>query len=237
MSGPKSKPRAVRTPSRSERGSPSTGRPPSRRGRGDTDDPGPRGEEVARDGTRMDREFPDRAGYGGCNSRDALYVLDMSRGRPPRPWQKPVEWVNRDYPVTHPVHDHRRVARAADSRHHSTESRSARRPRVTPADTARPSSRSSRGRACSRAWLAPAGLAGLRRDDRAARPSSCSRPSRWWRASPRPCSVARRPSRRRSSCSSRSCCCSVRVRPPRRHEARARACRGLHVRSRSSPRS
>ena len=37
---------------------------------------GPRGEEVARDGTRMDQEFTNRTGYGGCNSRDELYVLD-----------------------------------------------------------------------------------------------------------------------------------------------------------------
>ena len=41
---------------------------------------GPRGEEVARDGTSMDQEFTSRLGYGGCNSRDALYVLDHVPG-------------------------------------------------------------------------------------------------------------------------------------------------------------
>ena len=46
---------------------------------------GPRGEEAARDGTRMDQEFTNRTGYGGCNSSDKLYVLDYVPGEEPRP--------------------------------------------------------------------------------------------------------------------------------------------------------
>lgn len=37
---------------------------------------GPRSEEVARDGTRIDEEFTRRTGYFTCASRDALYVLE-----------------------------------------------------------------------------------------------------------------------------------------------------------------
>jgi len=39
---------------------------------------GSRGEEVARDGTRIDQEFTKRTGYRTCLSSDALYVLDYA---------------------------------------------------------------------------------------------------------------------------------------------------------------
>jgi hypothetical protein len=41
---------------------------------------GSRGEEVARDGTRIDQEFTKRTGYFTCGSRDALYVLENAPG-------------------------------------------------------------------------------------------------------------------------------------------------------------
>lgn len=41
---------------------------------------GPRGEEVARDGTRIDQAFIKRTGYFTCASRDALYVLEYAPG-------------------------------------------------------------------------------------------------------------------------------------------------------------
>ena len=39
---------------------------------------GPRGEEVARDGTRIDGEFTKLTGYFTCLSRNALYVLEIA---------------------------------------------------------------------------------------------------------------------------------------------------------------
>lgn len=41
---------------------------------------GARGEEVARNGTRIDQEFTKRTGYFTCGSRDALYVLEQAAG-------------------------------------------------------------------------------------------------------------------------------------------------------------
>jgi hypothetical protein len=41
---------------------------------------GSRGEEIARDGTRIDQEFTKRTGYFTCGSRDALYVLGERPG-------------------------------------------------------------------------------------------------------------------------------------------------------------
>jgi hypothetical protein len=41
---------------------------------------GSRGEEVARDGTRIDQEFTKRSGYFTCGSRDALFVLENAPG-------------------------------------------------------------------------------------------------------------------------------------------------------------
>jgi hypothetical protein len=41
---------------------------------------GSRGEEVARDGTRIDQEFTKRTGYFTCGSRDALFVLENALG-------------------------------------------------------------------------------------------------------------------------------------------------------------
>jgi len=41
---------------------------------------GPRGEEVARDGTRIDQEFTKRTGYFTCGSRDSIYVLEYAPG-------------------------------------------------------------------------------------------------------------------------------------------------------------
>jgi len=41
---------------------------------------GPRGEEVARDGTRIDGEFTKLTGYSVCSSRDAVYILEYVPG-------------------------------------------------------------------------------------------------------------------------------------------------------------
>jgi hypothetical protein len=41
---------------------------------------GSRGEEVARDGTRIDQEFTKRTGYFTCGSRDAVNVTDYAPG-------------------------------------------------------------------------------------------------------------------------------------------------------------
>jgi hypothetical protein len=41
---------------------------------------GARGEEVARDGTRIDQEFTKRTGYFMCASRDAIWVLEQAPG-------------------------------------------------------------------------------------------------------------------------------------------------------------
>jgi hypothetical protein len=41
---------------------------------------GPRGEEVARDGTKIDEEFTKLTGYFTCFSRGALYILEYGPG-------------------------------------------------------------------------------------------------------------------------------------------------------------
>ena len=41
---------------------------------------GPRGEEVARDGTKIDEEFTKLTGYFTCLSRDAVYILEYGPG-------------------------------------------------------------------------------------------------------------------------------------------------------------
>ena len=90
-----------RTPSQSERGWPSTGPPHSRRWVGTT--PvirGPRGEEVARDGTRMDREFSLEAATAAATQGTSSTSSITSRGRPARPAAaRPVDGSSDEYPA------------------------------------------------------------------------------------------------------------------------------------------
>ena len=113
-------------------------------------------------------------------------------------------------PATHRAHDHRRVARPHHPPHHSGELHDPA-PRAdghTGGHRAPPRATAPAARRARAPRGSPACRRRVRRDDRRSRPSCCSRPSRWSRASPSPCSVEPRPCGRRCSCSSRSCCCS-----------------------------